>query len=130
VDVQSKISALRRKNRPYTIAVGVICGIGMIMTDFYLPASSRVIAQQLTWSAFDVGLFVIFLRSFLRRKQLWLPFILTLLAQAGLMILLEPFLPVDHSLLLFIPGCLGIVVLGIIFALFARVFDHGGERPL
>jgi hypothetical protein len=125
-----EIAKIRRANKPISITLGLCFALAAIYIDSYMAPSSRGIAQQLTWSLFSVGFLFVFTRRLLRRKRLIGPFILTIMVQALLAYALNPLFPFTSSLILVVLGVIGIFILGVVFACFARLIDPFGPRPI
>ena len=128
--VKDSIHGERQRNRPWNIALGVIACLCTIVTDFALPTDERALAQEAIWFLCSVGFLFIAVRRTLRRRQLIAPFVLTLLVQASLMYLLWHLFPLQNSLLLIALWIPGILILGLVFAIFARIIDPHGPRPV
>jgi len=127
--VKKQISIKRQRNRPWNITLGLAFGVAAICTDFYLPAAMKAVVQETIWSLCAVGFLFIGIRRVLKRKQLILPFLLTLTVQCILAYLARSLFPLNNSLSLIIFWAPGILILGIVFACLARLFDPFGPRP-
>jgi hypothetical protein len=127
---KTEMKRMGRANRPFNIGMGVCFATAAIYIDFYLAPSKRGIAQQLTWSFLAVGSLFIATRRIFRRKQLISPFILTLIVQCLFAYAVRPLFPFANSLILIIFWAAGVVVLGVVFACFARILDPFGPRPM
>jgi hypothetical protein len=121
---------------PKNLGLGILgATIALAMTillpisDFYLPNEQRGFAQQAIWFLCSVGFLLIAVRGTLKRKQLLLPFGVTILAQCLLMYAFRSWFPLSNSLLLIIFWLPGIAILGITFAALARLLDPHGSRP-
>jgi hypothetical protein len=126
---KEKIRAYRKINRPWNIALGIAFGIAAIYTDFYLQPANRAVVQEAIWSLCAVGFLFIAIRRVLRRRQLLLPFFITLMVQGLLVVLARSLFPLENSLLLTLFWAPGILLLGVVFACCARLIDPGGPRP-
>jgi hypothetical protein len=79
-------------------------------------------------SLFDGFLFIAMRRT-LKRKQLRIPFALTILFQCLLMYAFKVCFPLSNSLVTILFVVPGAAVLAFVYALFARILDPHGPRP-
>jgi RsiW-degrading membrane proteinase PrsW (M82 family) len=122
-----KINA--RRNRPWTWALGLAFGVAAIYTDYYLNIARRATAQEAMWFLCALGLLVIGLWRTLHRKQLLIPFVLTLIIHILAIYSMRSFFPLDNSLLVILFWAPETVLLFFVFACFARLLDPFGARP-
>ena len=126
---RQQIVSKRKEMRPWVLTVAVIAAGASIYADFYLRPSDKGVAQVSIWSFCALSLLVIGVRRVLRRKQLLLPFLLTVILQCILVYATRSLFPVRNSLILILVWVPGMVVLFVTFACLARVLDPFGPRP-